>query len=52
VNQAPMNRREITAVLKTPTRDAPDQNGVTKGDCSSLMSEVGSYFDKAAAAVS
>ncbi|HEY9895451.1 phycocyanin subunit beta [Phormidium sp. FACHB-592] len=31
---------------------AGDQNGVTKGDCSSLMSEVSSYFDKAAAAVS
>jgi phycocyanin beta chain len=28
-----------------------DTNGVTKGDCSSLMSEVASYFDKAAAAV-
>ncbi|MBW4691530.1 MAG: phycocyanin subunit beta [Lyngbya sp. HA4199-MV5] len=30
---------------------AGDSNGVTKGDCSSLMSEVGSYFDKAAAAI-
>jgi phycocyanin beta chain len=30
---------------------AGDTNGITKGDCSSLMSEVGSYFDKAAAAV-
>ncbi|MBW4520251.1 MAG: phycocyanin subunit beta [Scytolyngbya sp. HA4215-MV1] len=30
---------------------ANDPNGVTKGDCSSLMSEVGGYFDKAAAAV-
>lgn len=30
---------------------AGDTNGVTKGDCSSLMSEVGGYFDKAAAAV-
>jgi phycocyanin beta chain len=30
---------------------ANDTNGVTRGDCSSLMSEVGSYFDKAAAAV-
>jgi phycocyanin beta chain len=30
---------------------AGDPNGVTKGDCSSLMSEVGSYFDRAAAAV-
>jgi phycocyanin beta chain len=31
---------------------AGDANGVTKGDCASLMSEVGSYFDKAAAAIS
>ena len=30
---------------------ANDTNGVTRGDCSSLMSEVGSYFDKAASAV-
>jgi phycocyanin beta chain len=30
---------------------ANDANGVTRGDCSALMSEVGSYFDKAAAAV-
>ena len=30
---------------------AGDTNGITRGDCSSLMSEVSSYFDKAAAAV-
>ncbi|MGB3693617.1 MAG: phycocyanin subunit beta [Spirulinaceae cyanobacterium] len=30
---------------------ANDKNGVTSGDCSSLMSEVGSYFDRAASAV-
>jgi phycocyanin beta chain len=30
---------------------ANDPNGVTKGDCSSLMSELSSYFDRAAAAV-
>jgi phycocyanin beta chain len=30
---------------------ANDKNGVTQGDCSSLMSEVSSYFDRAAAAV-
>jgi len=30
---------------------AGDTNGVTRGDCSSLMSEVGSYFDKAASAI-
>jgi phycocyanin beta chain len=28
-----------------------DTNGITQGDCSALASEVGSYFDKAAAAV-
>ena len=31
---------------------ANDSNGITRGDCSALMSEIGSYFDKAAAAVS
>ncbi|AKG22175.1 phycocyanin subunit beta [Calothrix sp. 336/3] len=30
---------------------AGDTNGVTRGDCSSLMSEVASYFDRAASAV-
>ena len=30
---------------------ANDSNGVTRGDCSSLMSELGSYFDRAASAV-
>lgn len=30
---------------------ANDRNGVTQGDCSSLMSELGSYFDRAASAV-
>jgi phycocyanin beta chain len=28
-----------------------DTNGITQGDCSSLMSEIGTYFDRAAAAV-
>lgn len=28
-----------------------DANGITKGDCSAIMSEVSSYFDRAAAAV-
>lgn len=28
-----------------------DRNGITQGDCSALMSEVGSYFDRAASAV-
>jgi phycocyanin beta chain len=28
-----------------------DKNGITPGDCSALMSEIGGYFDKAASAV-
>jgi phycocyanin beta chain len=30
---------------------ANDKNGVTQGDCSSLMAELSSYFDRAASAV-
>ncbi|MEM8614635.1 MAG: phycocyanin subunit beta [Cyanobacteria bacterium P01_H01_bin.105] len=30
---------------------ANDSNGITSGDCSSLMAEVAGYFDRAAAAV-
>lgn len=30
---------------------ANDRNGITQGDCSSLISELGTYFDRAAAAV-
>ncbi|NEP01785.1 MAG: phycocyanin subunit beta [Symploca sp. SIO2E9] len=30
---------------------ANDKNGITPGDCSSLMAELGGYFDRAAAAV-
>lgn len=30
---------------------ANDRNAITPGDCSSLMSEIGTYFDRAAAAV-
>lgn len=30
---------------------AGDPNGVTRGDCSALMAEVGSYFDRAAGAI-
>lgn len=29
-----------------------DRNGITPGDCSALMSEIGGYFDRAASAVS
>jgi phycocyanin beta chain len=31
---------------------ANDTNGVTRGDCSALMSEVAGYFDKASASIS
>jgi phycocyanin beta chain len=30
---------------------ANDPNGITRGDCSSLMAELGAYFDLAASAV-
>jgi phycocyanin beta chain len=30
---------------------ANDPNGITRGDCSNLMSEIGGYFDRAANAV-
>jgi phycocyanin beta chain len=30
---------------------ANDPNGITKGDCSALMAELGGYFDRAASAV-
>jgi len=30
---------------------ANDSNGITPGDCSSLIAEIGTYFDKAAASV-
>jgi len=30
---------------------ANDPNGITKGDCSSVLSEISGYFDRAAAAV-
>ncbi|GFE69203.1 phycocyanin subunit beta [Chroococcus sp. FPU101] len=30
---------------------ANDRNGITQGDCSALMAEISSYFDRAAAAV-
>jgi phycocyanin beta chain len=28
-----------------------DTNGITRGDCSAIMSEVAGYFDRAAASV-
>ena len=34
-----------------PRAKPHDRNGITPGDCSALMSEIGTYFDRAAAAV-
>jgi phycocyanin beta chain len=30
---------------------ANDRNGITQGDCGNLVAELGSYFDRAAAAI-
>ena len=30
---------------------ANDRNGITSGDCSALMAEIATYFDRAASAV-
>ena len=41
----------IRKMKQTALAIAGDRNGITPGDCSALMSEVGTYFDRAAAAV-
>ncbi len=41
----------ITKMKDAAIAIANDSNGITKGDCSALMSELGGYFDRAAAAV-
>lgn len=41
----------IKKMKEAATSIANDPNGITKGDCSNLMSELASYFDRAAAAV-
>jgi phycocyanin beta chain len=41
----------ISKMKESAIAIANDTNGVTRGDCNSLMSEIGSYFDRAAAAV-
>jgi phycocyanin beta chain len=49
------NSSMATSILKMKEAAialANDRNGVTPGDCSSLMAELSSYFDRAAAAVS
>ncbi|MFP4008326.1 MAG: phycocyanin subunit beta [Spirulinaceae cyanobacterium] len=41
----------VQKMKEAATGLANDPNGITKGDCSALMSEVAGYFDRAAAAV-
>lgn len=41
----------ITKMKDAAIAIANNQNGITRGDCSALMSELASYFDRAAAAV-
>lgn len=41
----------IQKMKEAAIRIANDPNGITRGDCSALMSEVAGYFDRAAAAV-
>nr|pir phycoerythrocyanin beta chain - Fischerella sp [Fischerella sp.] len=41
----------IKKMKEAALKIANDPNGITKGDCSQLMSELASYFDRAAAAV-
>jgi phycoerythrocyanin beta chain len=41
----------INKIKETAIAIANDKNGITQGECSSLMSELASYFDQAAAAV-
>jgi phycocyanin beta chain len=41
----------VQKMKEAAVRIANDPAGITKGDCSQLMSEVASYFDRAASAV-
>lgn len=41
----------IQKMKEAATQIANDPKGITKGDCSTLMSELAGYFDRAAAAV-
>lgn len=41
----------VQKMKEAATGLANDPNGITKGDCSALMSEVSGYFDRAASAV-
>ncbi|MBD1881736.1 MULTISPECIES: phycocyanin subunit beta [unclassified Coleofasciculus] len=41
----------VQKMKEAAVKIANDPNGITKGDCSQLMSEVASYFDRASSAV-
>ncbi len=41
----------IQKIKEAAVKIANDPNGITKGDCSQLIAEVASYFDRAASAV-
>lgn len=41
----------VQKMKESAIKIANDPNGITKGDCSQLISELASYFDRAAAAV-
>ena len=41
----------IQKMKDAAVKTANDPNGITQGDCSQIMSEVASYFDRAASAV-
>lgn len=41
----------VQKIKEAAIKIANDPNGITKGDCSQLIAEVASYFDRAAAAV-
>jgi phycocyanin beta chain len=41
----------ITKMKDAAIAIANDSNGITRGDCSALMAELGGYFDRAASAV-
>ncbi|NJL81797.1 MAG: phycocyanin subunit beta [Chloroflexaceae bacterium] len=43
--------RGIELMKEAAVKIANDPNGITQGDCSQLMSELASYFDRAAASV-
>ena len=41
----------INLMKETAVNLVNDRNGIAQGDCTALASEIGTYFDRAAAAV-